>query len=149
MFQLNNLKSKGKKPKRIGRGGSRGGTSGRGHKGQKARSGGKSRVRITFEGGQMPLVRRLPKRGFSNVSFATEVSIVNLQDLEQFFQEGEVVNKEVLREKGLFKNQPKALIKILGKGSLTKKLTVHADRISLSARTAIEKQGGEVRLNKE
>lgn len=146
MFQLNKLKPTGKKRKRIGRGGSRGGTSGRGHKGQKARSGGKSRVGTSFEGGQMPLVRRLPKRGFSNISFAKDVFIINLQDLEKFFEEGETVTKEVLLQKGLLKNRPHALIKVLGKGSLTKKLTVHVDRISDSARTAIEKHGGEVHV---
>ena len=93
MFELDNLQSSGKKRKRIGRGGSRGGTSGRGGKGQKARSGGA--VSPRFEGGQMPLYRRLPKRGFSNSSFSTQVQIVNVHQLNCFTNE-EIVTKEML-----------------------------------------------------
>ncbi len=89
MAQLNNLVSSGKKRKRVGRGGSRGGTSGKGHKGQKARSGGT--VRAGFEGGQMPLYRRLPKRGFTNARFKPELIIVNLDRLDKAFNDGELL----------------------------------------------------------
>ena len=153
MFELHTLTGLLKKRKRVGRGGSRGGTSGKGHKGQKARSGGF--VRIGYEGGQMPLYRRLPKRGFNNADFQREVQVVNLEDLERVFSDNEIVNKQVLVEKGLIKisNSAKgasaALIKILGTGTLTKKLEVHADAFSKSAQKAIEDRGGQVRLNKE
>jgi large subunit ribosomal protein L15 len=97
MFSLDNLQSAGKDRKRVGRGGSRGGTSGRGHKGQNARSGGpKGRG---FEGGQTPLQRRLPKRGFTNARFSKETSIVNVNSLERAFAEGEEVNVLTLVEK--------------------------------------------------
>src|SRR5579872_2503513 len=101
MFSLDNLQSSGKKRKRVGRGGSRGGTSGRGHKGQNARSGGpKGRG---FEGGQTPLQRRLPKRGFTNANFSKEVSLVNLKSLERIFSEGTEVNLLALAQHGLIK----------------------------------------------
>src|SRR5579864_2854825 len=99
MFSLENLESSGKKRKRVGRGGARGGTAGRGSKGQNARSGGpKGRG---FEGGQTPLQRRLPKRGFSNAHFAKEVSLVNLSSLERVFSQGEEINALILAQKGL------------------------------------------------
>ena len=108
--------------KRIGRGhGSGSGkTAGKGHKGQNARSGGG--VRIGFEGGQMPLARRIPKRGFHNI-FATRYATVNVGDLEQFV-EGTVVNEELLRAAGLIKKTENGGIKILGDGELTKKLSL-------------------------
>lgn len=147
MFQLNNLTPLVKKRKRVGRGGKLGGTSGKGHKGQKARSGGY--VRIGFEGGQMPLFRRLPKRGFNNFNFRTEYEIVNLKQLEDAFTVSEIVTRESLLEKGLIKAHKGYLLKVLGNGELSKKLTVHADAFSKSALKAIEDCGGEARLNKE
>lgn len=149
MFQLNKLPSSGKKRKRIGRGGSRGGTSGRGHKGQKARTGGASKVRAGFEGGQMPLVRRLPKRGFNNYEFATDVMIVNLDALDRWFDTGQEVTKELMFEKGYLKGSKKAQFKVLGKGALSKPLIVHADQASKSAQAAIERSGGKLHLNQE
>lgn len=148
MNQLSNLSPLCKKRKTIGRGGSRGGTSGRGSKGQKSRSG-SSNMRPSFEGGQMPLIRRLPKRGFSNELFATEYSIINLELLESHFASGDVISKEVLQEKGLLKGNGKCLLKVLGHGTLTKKLTVVTDAISKSAKQMIEQSGGAVKLNKE
>jgi large subunit ribosomal protein L15 len=126
--------------KRLGCGESsgHGKTSGKGHKGQKARSGGS--IRLGFEGGQMPLIRRLPKRGFNNAAFKTSYALVNLGDLEQF-AEGLHVTEDLLREKGLVNGRFDGL-KILGRGELTKKLTVEADKFSESARQAIEKAGG-------
>ena len=135
-----------KKRKRIGRGGSRGGTSGKGHKGQKARSGGG--VRQVFEGGQMPLTRRLPKRGFSNARFKLCYQIINIDFLDSNFDAGSVINKEILIERGFFSDDKK-LLKILGNGELGKKFVVHADAISGTAREAITKNGGEVHIAKE
>jgi len=150
MFTLDSMTQSGKDRKRRGRGGSRGGTSGKGHKGQKARSG--KTVRVGFEGGQMPLFRRLPKRGFTNLRFAKEVQEINLGMLENFFDEGEVVSRETLIEKGIIKAHKSAKatkgyrIKLLGNGQLSKKLTVIVDACSASARKAIEDKGGEVQL---
>ena len=126
--------------KRLGCGESsgHGKTSGKGHKGQKARSGGS--IRLGFEGGQMPLIRRLPKRGFNNAAFKTSYALVNLADLEQF-ADGLQVTEALLREKGLVNGRFDGL-KILGRGELTKKLTVEADKFSEAARQAIEKAGG-------
>ncbi len=128
--------------KRLGCGESsgHGKTSGKGHKGQKARSGGS--IRLGFEGGQMPLIRRLPKRGFNNAQFKTTYALVNLGDLEQF-DEGVQVTEQLLREKGLVNGRFDGL-KILGRGELTKKLTVEADKFSETARQRIEKAGGTV-----
>src|SRR5438477_8623277 len=99
MFRLENLEPAGKKRKRVGRGGKRGGTSGRGHKGQNARSGGpKGRG---FEGGQTPLQRRLPKRGFNNAPFSKEVALVNIKSLERVFSEGTEVDALLLAQHGL------------------------------------------------
>src|SRR6201999_1598409 len=128
--------------KRLGCGESsgHGKTSGKGHKGQKARSGGS--IRLGFEGGQMPLIRRLPKRGFNNAQFKTTYVLVNLDDLEQF-EEGVQVTEQLLREKGLINGRFDGL-KILGRGELTKKLTVEADKFSETARQRIEKAGGTV-----
>lgn len=145
MNHLSSLKGLLKKRKRIGRGGSRGGTSGRGNKGQKARTG-HSAMRASFEGGQMPLVRRLPKRGFNNKAFQRITEIINVQELESSFVAGQEVNRASLLEKGLIKGRKGSLIKILGTGSLLKKLIVSVDAISSSAREAIEKCGGTIQL---
>jgi large subunit ribosomal protein L15 len=126
--------------KRLGCGESsgHGKTSGKGHKGQKARSGGS--IRLGFEGGQMPLIRRLPKRGFGNGAFRANYAIINLADLERFDADAHVT-EEVLREKGLLKGNVDG-VKVLGRGELTKKLTVEADKFSESARQKIEQAGG-------
>jgi large subunit ribosomal protein L15 len=142
-MELNDLRpAKGAKRarRRVGRGpgSGRGKTAGRGHKGQKSRSG-YSR-RFGFEGGQMPLVRRIPKRGFSN-RFRVEYQVVNLRDLERVFDNGETVSPEQLIGKGLVRAGAER-VKILASGELTKKLTVQAHRFSESAKAAIEKAGG-------
>lgn len=126
--------------KRLGQGESsgHGKTSGRGGKGQTARSG--SSIRIGFEGGQMPLIRRMPKRGFNNKSFTVRYVAVNLISLNQFENEA-VVDEAALRSVGLAKG-PVKLIKILGQGILDKKLTVSAHAYSASARAKIESLGG-------
>jgi large subunit ribosomal protein L15 len=126
--------------KRIGRGpgSGTGKTAGKGHKGQKSRSG-YSR-RYGFEGGQMPLVRRLPKRGFTNI-FRVEFQVVNLRDLERVFADGDTVSPESLTDKGLVRGG-KRLIKVLGDGELSKKLAVQVHKFSASARAGIEKAGG-------
>ena len=155
MFSLENLQSSGKKRKRIGRGGAHGGTSGRGHKGQNARSGGpKGRG---FEGGQTPLQRRLPKRGFTNARFSKKVSLVNLSSLERAFVDGEEVNVDILIQRGLIKPKKSeqcvfkkgTIVKILGSGELSKKLNVSAYAFSVSAIQAIEKVGGKALIIKE
>ncbi|GEP80047.1 50S ribosomal protein L15 [Staphylococcus carnosus] len=124
---------------RVGRGAATGNgkTSGRGQKGQKARSGGK--VRPGFEGGQLPLFRRLPKRGFTNIN-RKEFAVVNLEQLNRF-EEGTEVTPELLIETGVVKNA-KVGIKVLGNGSLEKKLTVKAHKFSASAAEAIDAKGG-------
>jgi large subunit ribosomal protein L15 len=126
--------------RRVGRGpGSGAGkTAGKGHKGQKSRSG-YSR-RFGFEGGQMPLVRRLPKRGFTN-NFRIEFQVVNLRDLERVFGNGDVVSPESLVDKGLVRKSAQP-VKILGSGELTKKLSVKAHKFSTAAQSSIEKVGG-------
>lgn len=148
MLTLNNLKSpKGahRNTKRIGRGqGSGWGTqAAKGHKGQKARSGGG--VMLGFEGGQMPIYRRLPKRGFSNAPFKTEYAIVTLDQVEAKFDSGEVT-RELLVEKGLLSGRNKKLpIKILTKGEFTKGLTfVNIAKLSQSAKELVEKNGGKI-----
>lgn len=156
MLVLHELAALVKKRKRVGRGGSRGGTSGRGSKGQRARSGGRKRkLSAGFEGGQMPLYRRLPKRGFNNDRFSdAEMQIINLEQLNNAFDEGATVDMAALIEKGLVskkksqKGISNQMIKILGNGTLSKKLIVNADAFSKSAITAIENLGGEVRLMK-
>jgi large subunit ribosomal protein L15 len=117
-------------------------TSGKGHKGQKARSGGS--IRLGFEGGQMPLIRRLPKRGFNNARFHKTWGIVNLDSLNDF-KAGTVVTEKMLREAQLVRGHV-AGIKILGSGELKHALTIEADKISGSARERIEKAGGTVTL---
>lgn len=130
--------------KRLGQGESsgHGKTSGRGGKGQSARSGGSRR--IGFEGGQMPLIRRIPKRGFNNTAFTVDYIPVNLESLNQF-EDGASVDETVLRAAGLA-NGPGAGIKILGRGEITKKLTVTASRFSASAKSKIEAAGGTCEL---
>jgi large subunit ribosomal protein L15 len=132
-----------KRRKRLGRGESsgKGKTSGKGHKGQKARAGGA--VRLGFEGGQMPMLRRLPKRGFTNGRFKKDILGLNVSVLEKSFEAGETVNEESLRAKGLVKGVWDGL-KILGNGDLTKSLTVQIDAVSTGAKEKIEKAGGKV-----
>lgn len=132
-----------KKRKRIGRGSGSGlgTTSGKGHKGQKARSGGG--VRPGFEGGQMPLNRRLPKRGFNNARFATTYETVNLDIIEAKYADGEVVSLDSLKDKNIVKGN-KSGIKVLGNGELTKKLKFEIDKMSDSAKEKCEKAGCEV-----
>ena len=130
--------------KRVGRGpgSGLGKTSGKGHKGQNARSGGG--VRQGFEGGQLPLFRRLPKRGFSNAMFKTRYAVINLSDLNKF-EDGAVVTPELLKEMGILKKQL-AGVKVLGNGELTKKLTVKASKFSKSAIEKIEAIGGKAEV---
>ena len=130
--------------KRLGRGigSGLGKTSGKGHKGQWARSGGG--VRPGFEGGQTPLARRLPKRGFNN-KFRIDYDIVNVESLN-VFDEGTVVTPELLAEKGLVTVKRNGGVKVLGNGQLTKKLTVKADKFSASAKSAIEAAGGAIEV---
>ncbi|OCS91929.1 50S ribosomal protein L15 [Caryophanon latum] len=132
-----------KERNRVGRGigSGNGKTSGRGHKGQNSRSGGG--VRPGFEGGQNPLFRRLPKRGFTNVN-RKEYAIVNVETLNRF-EDGAEVSAALLLETGVVSNE-KAGIKILGNGELTKKLTVKAHKFSASAKEAIEKAGGSIEV---
>ena len=150
MIRLHNLRPRPgsrHRVKRLGIGESsgHGKTSGKGHKGQKARSGGS--IRLGFEGGQMPLIRRLPKRGFNNAAFHKNYAIVNLTDLSSF-KEGTVVNEELLREKKLLRGNGAGL-KILGDGEVKHALTIEADKISASAREKIEKAGGSITLRQK
>ena len=131
--------------KRLGCGESsgHGKTSCKGNKGQKARSGGGPRP--GFEGGQMPLHRRLPKRGFNNINFKTKVEVVNLSQLDKAFNDGDTVNEEALRKAGLI-NRACEQVKVLGQGEISKKLTLVVDTISASAKEKVEKAGGSVQL---
>ena len=130
--------------KRVGRGiaSGHGKTSGKGHKGQNARSGGG--VRVGFEGGQLPLFRRLPKRGFTNAPFKTEYATINLSDLNRF-EDGAVVTPELLKEMGLVKKQLDG-IKVLGRGTLEHKIVVKAHKFSETAKEQIEKLGGKAEV---
>jgi len=130
--------------KRVGRGvgSGLGKTSGRGQKGQNSRSGGG--VRPGFEGGQLPLFRRLPKRGFSNAKFKTVYATINLSDLNKF-EDGAVVTPELLKDMGILKNQLDG-VKVLGNGTLEKKLTVKAHKFSKVAKEQIEKLGGKAEV---
>ncbi|MGN0497776.1 MAG: 50S ribosomal protein L15 [Acutalibacteraceae bacterium] len=143
LHELSPVEGSKKNSKRVGRGhGSGWGkTAGKGHKGQKARSGGG--VRPGFEGGQMPLQRRIPKRGFNNI-FAKEIVAVNLSALNRF-EDGAVVDTQALLEKGIVKNKFDG-IKILGNGNLTKKLEVKAAAFSASAKEKIEAAGGKAEV---
>jgi large subunit ribosomal protein L15 len=147
MMRLHNLQVRPgsrHRVKRLGCGESsgHGKTSGKGTKGQKARSGGS--IRLGFEGGQMPLIRRLPKRGFNNAAFHTHYAIVNVNDLNAF-EAGTVVNEQLLRESNLVRGHFPA-IKILGDGDLKHGLKVEVDKISATAREKIEKAGGTITL---
>ena len=147
-MELNNLKpKKGARhaKKRVGRGpgSGHGKTSARGEKGQKSRSG--FSRQIGFEGGQMPLHRRLPKRGFTNI-FKKDYAVVNVSDLERF-DNGASIDETTLRQAGLVKGQHDG-VKVLGDGELSKKLTVSATKFSKSAREIIEKAGGTVQETK-
>ena len=130
--------------KRVGRGpgSGLGKTSGKGQKGQKARSG--VSIPATFEGGQLPLYRRLPKRGFSNAKFKVEYATINLDVLNRF-DNGSTVTPELLKEMGLLKNQLDG-VKVLGNGKLEKKLIVRANKFSAKAQEEIEKLGGKVEV---
>jgi large subunit ribosomal protein L15 len=146
-MNLSNLKPRpGSKHrvKRLGCGESsgHGKTSGKGHKGQKARSGGS--IRLGFEGGQMPLIRRIPKRGFNNAQFKTQFAIVNLDALNAF-DDGAAVDEQALLSAGLIR-RPYDQVKVLGGGELKKKLSITVNKASESARAAIEKAGGSLTL---
>lgn len=134
---------KSRKNKRLGRGDAsgRGGTAGRGHKGQKSRAGGYHKV--GFEGGQMPLIRRLPKRGFTNI-FRKDFAIINLEQLAGL-PEGSEVSAESLKEKGILKGRHAGLV-VLGRGDVPHALVVKASRVSLSAKQKIEAKGGRVEV---
>src|SRR5947207_3872463 len=147
MLRLHNMRTRPgsrHRVKRLGIGESsgHGKTSGKGHKGQKARSGGS--LRLGFEGGQMPLIRRLPKRGFNNRAFHKNYAIVNLSDLNQF-KAGTVVNEQSLREAKLIRGNV-AGVKILGDGELKHALKIEVDKISAGAREKIDKAGGTIEL---
>ena len=144
LHELSPAEGATKEVKRIGRGhgSGNGKTAGKGHKGQKARSGGS--IRPGFEGGQMPLQRRMPKRGFNNI-FAAEFATVNVSELEKRFEDGAVVDAEALIACGAIKDA-KDGVKILGNGELTKKLTVKAVKFTASAQEKIEKAGGKAEV---
>jgi large subunit ribosomal protein L15 len=143
-FNLHAPEGANKKKRIIGRGtgSGRGTTAGKGNKGQKARSGGKTY--IGFEGGQMPLYRRLAQRGFSNYPFKKEFQVVNLAEIDKRYIDGETVDAASLYGKGLIKGP--VPVKILGNGELGKKLTVKITAISASAKEKIEKAGGTVEI---
>ena len=144
LHELSPVEGSKKKSKRIGRGhGSGWGkTAGKGHKGQKARSGGS--IRPGFEGGQMPLQRRVPKRGFNNI-FAKDVVAVNLSTLNRKFNDGDTVDVESLKAAGVVKNGFDA-VKVLGNGKIDKKLNVKVSAYSESAKAAIEAAGGKAEV---
>ncbi|MCL1813620.1 MAG: 50S ribosomal protein L15 [Treponema sp.] len=141
-FNLHAPEGANKKKRILGRGqgSGRGTTSGKGHKGQKARSGGKTYT--GFEGGQMPLYRRLAQRGFSNYPFKKEYQVVNISEIEKRFADGDTIDAAALYNKRLAKGP--VPVKILGNGKLSKKLTVKVPAISASAKEKIEKAGGTV-----
>ena len=143
LYELSPAAGSVKDVKRIGRGhgSGNGKTAGKGHKGQNARSGGG--VRPGFEGGQMPMTRRIPKRGFNNI-FATKYSVVNVSDLDQFV-DGTVVDADLLKASGLIKKTNDG-VKILGNGELTKNLTVKAAAFSASAKKKSENAGGKAEV---
>ncbi|HOE07494.1 MAG TPA: 50S ribosomal protein L15 [Treponemataceae bacterium] len=147
-FVLTAPEGANKKKRIVGRGSSSGlgTTAGRGNKGQQSRSGGK--VYVGFEGGQMPLYRRIAHRGFSNYPFKEEYAVFNLTEIEAKYESGETVDKESLIKKGILK-KARSLVKILGDGNVTKKLTINVDKISASAKEKIEKAGGTVTVSNE
>ena len=134
-----------KNVKRVGRGpgSGMGKTSTHGENGQKARSG--ASISAWFQGGQSPLYRRIPKRGFKNTRFATKYAVINLSDLDKYFKDGDVVTPEILKERGIIKKQLDG-VKVLANGTLTKKLTVKAGRFSSVAVTKIENAGGKTEV---
>lgn len=136
-----------KKPKRVGRGSSSGlgTTAGKGNKGQQSRSGGKTYV--GFEGGQMPLYRRIARKGFSNYPFKKEYVCINVDLLCAKFEDGATVDKASLAKKGFISTKGAVLVKILGNGDVTKKLNVIVDKVSETAKAKIEKAGGSVKVN--
>jgi large subunit ribosomal protein L15 len=133
-----------KERKRLGRGtaSGQGKTAGKGQKGQNSRSGGG--VRPGFEGGQMPIYRRLPKRGFTNI-FATKYAEINVEVLNEMFEDGAIITPDLLKETGILKRQLDG-VKVLGNGDITKKLTVKANKFSKSAVEKIEAAGGKVEV---
>lgn len=128
--------------KRLGRGegSGHGKTSGKGHKGQKSRSGGG--IRIGFEGGQMPLYRKLPRRGFNNFNFKTSFQLVNVKQLDKL--DGDIVNRATLLDAGLIRDNGQA-IKLLGDGELKRALTIELDQVSASAKAKVEAAGGQIK----
>ena len=134
-----------KNVKRVGRGpgSGMGKTSTHGENGQKARW--SASISAWFRGGQSPLYRRIPKRGFKNTRFATKYAVINLSDLDKYFKDGDVVTPEILKERGIIKKQLDG-VKVLANGTLTKKLTVKADRFSSVAVTKIENAGGKTEV---
>ena len=148
-FMLHAPQGANRPKRRVGRGSSSGlgSTAGKGNKGQQSRSG-SAVPYVGFEGGQMPLYRRIARRGFSNARFKKEFSIFNLKQLEEKYADGETVNRESLKAKGLL-SKNKTLIKILGDGDITKKLNIDVDKVSASAKEKIEKVGGSVKVAEE
>lgn len=144
-FDLRAPEGANKKKRIVGRGqgSGRGTTAGRGNKGQQSRSGGKTYV--GFEGGQMPLYRRLAHRGFSNYPFKKEYLVVNLGEIEKRYSDGETVDLASLIAKGLVKGA--SPVKVLGDGEITKKLSFAVDKVSASAKEKIEKAGGSVAVS--
>lgn len=144
LHELNAL-PEAKRKKIVGRGpgSGMGKTSTRGEKGQNSRSG--VSIKPWFQGGQTPLYRRIPKRGFNNAAFAIRYATINLSDLNRYFKDGDVVTPEVLKEKGIIKNQL-AGIKVLANGTLEHKITVKANRFSSAAVTKIEDAGGKTEV---
>jgi large subunit ribosomal protein L15 len=130
----------------IGESSGHGKTSGRGHKGQRARSGGS--VRLGFEGGQMPLIRRLPKRGFNNTDFKPVYAVINLDTLEERFEAGTTITEQALRAARLVNGRNDG-IKLLSRGTVTKKFTVEVDKASEAARAKLEAAGGSLVLREK
>lgn len=149
-FILSAPKGANKKKRIVGRGSSsgRGTTAGRGNKGQQSRSGGGVPY-VGFEGGQMPLFRRIARRGFSNYPFKKEYLILNICDIEAKYAEGEVVNVVSLAAKGIINKKAHPLVKILANGDVTKKLVLEVDKVSASAKEKIEKAGGTITVSGE
>ena len=134
-----------KASKRVGRGpgSGMGKTATRGENGQKSRSG--VSIKPWFQGGQSPIYRRVPKRGFNNARFTTRFAIINLSELNKFFKDGDVVSEEILKERGIIKKRLSG-IKVLGNGDLEKKLTIKANRFTSSAVSKIEDAGGKAEV---
>ncbi len=136
-----------KKPKRVGRGSSSGlgTTAGKGNKGQQSRTG-TGVPYVGFEGGQMPLYRRIARKGFSNYPFKKEYVCINVEQLNSKFNDGDTVDKKALIEKGFITAKSSSMVKILGNGEISKKLTISVEKISESAKAKIEKAGGSVKI---